>query len=145
MLFRSTGVSWVAVRGSGVQRDNRTVKVAPWGEASGPFTGAVLTRFLSAEHNNLITEAGPKLGTILPGRVCAGVEYPLVVEGAQDFALFRRTLPWDHAAGSLILREAGGEVRRWDGSNYEPGIAGEGILAATNPAIWEKVAKALLP
>ena len=41
--------------------------------------------------------------------------------GKQQFALFWRTLPWDHAPGVLLLREAGGVVRRLDGGAVPPG------------------------
>lgn len=38
----------------------------------------------------------------------AAHEYLDLVEGRVDFATFGRVLPWDHAAGVLIHREAGG-------------------------------------
>jgi fructose-1,6-bisphosphatase/inositol monophosphatase family enzyme len=30
------------------------------------------------------------------------------------------TKPWDHAAGTLMVAEAGGEARRFDGQLYSP-------------------------
>jgi fructose-1,6-bisphosphatase/inositol monophosphatase family enzyme len=104
----------------------------------------VLTRFLEDEHKKHIVEQSTGLGEVLPGLLCAGMEYPDIVTGKQDFALFRRTLPWDHAPGAFILREAGGVARRWDGTDYEPGFEGEGLLAAGDEETWERVASALL-
>jgi fructose-1,6-bisphosphatase/inositol monophosphatase family enzyme len=52
--------------------------------------------------------------------VCCGVDYPKLVEGAADYAVFRRAKPWDHAPGSLLLTEAGGFVGTFDGSPYRP-------------------------
>ena len=51
---------------------------------------------------------------------CCGVDYPKIVEGAADYALYRRPKPWDHAPGSLLLPETGGYVGSFDGSPYRP-------------------------
>ena len=84
------------------------------------------------------------LGEILPGSGCAGFEYPEIITGIQDFVLSRRTLPWDHAPGALILQEAGGIVRRWDGSEYQPGDGYEGVIATRDLHTWARVEQALL-
>ena len=39
--------------------------------------------------------------------VCCGVDYPKLVEGEADYALYHKSSPWDHAPGSLLLAEAG--------------------------------------
>jgi fructose-1,6-bisphosphatase/inositol monophosphatase family enzyme len=51
---------------------------------------------------------------------CCGVDYPKLVEGAADYALYRRPKPWDHAPGSLLLSETGGFVGSFDGTPYDP-------------------------
>jgi fructose-1,6-bisphosphatase/inositol monophosphatase family enzyme len=58
--------------------------------------------------------------------------------------MFRKLLPWDHAAGVLLHREAGGYARRFDGSHYHPSTIGGGLLLASDEASWEAVADALL-
>jgi fructose-1,6-bisphosphatase/inositol monophosphatase family enzyme len=73
------------------------------------------------------------------------VDYPRLVDGAQDFVLFHRTLPWDHAPGTLLLREAGGVARRPDGSRYRPADDGLGLLNAADEACWDTVRALLLP
>lgn len=52
--------------------------------------------------------------------MCAGFDYPRLVAGEQDFVLYQRTLPWDHAPGALLLTEAGGLARRPDGTPTGP-------------------------
>ncbi|MFW2830138.1 inositol monophosphatase family protein [Sphingomonas sp. ID0503] len=71
---------------------------------------------------------------------CAGEQYPRIVSGENDFAIFWRSHPWDHAPGSLFLTEAGGRIARWDGAPYRIGEKREGLLAAATPAIWDKAA-----
>ena len=56
---------------------------------------------------------------------------------------FWRTLPWDHAPGALLVREAGGVARRFDGSPYQPADEGNGLLSAVNEEAWRAVEDAL--
>lgn len=49
---------------------------------------------------------------------CAGQEYMAMAEGQIHYAVYNRALPWDHAAGCLLIEEAGGVARRLDGSRY---------------------------
>ena len=72
--------------------------------------------------------------------VCCGVDYPKVVEGAADYALYRRAKPWDHAPGSLLLTEAGGHVGTFDGSPYRPqGAPPVGLITAADRATYDVV------
>jgi fructose-1,6-bisphosphatase/inositol monophosphatase family enzyme len=65
---------------------------------------------------------------------CAGLEYLDILCGHVDFSLYRTTKPWDHAAGTLMLGEAGGGSVRFDGQPYTPPqpING-GLIAAAHP------------
>ena len=81
---------------------------------------------------------------LVPVPRCAAEHYPRVATGENDVALFRRTLVWDHAAGTLILNESGGRAARWDGSDFRVGDGGTGMLIATTPALWERAHAALL-
>ena len=136
--------AWVAERGSGTSVNGARMQVIERSRASGTLRGSVRTRFLDDEHRLFAEASGPGLGEILPGSGCAGVEYPELVSGLQDFVLFRRTLPWDHAPGALILQEAGGVARRWDGTDYAPGDGLEGLIASADLATWSIVEKTLL-
>jgi fructose-1,6-bisphosphatase/inositol monophosphatase family enzyme len=71
---------------------------------------------------------------------CAGAEYLEILAGRADFNLYRMTKPWDHAAGSLMLEEAGGEAQRLDGTPYTPAqpING-GLMAAIHPQTLAQV------
>jgi len=73
-----------------------------------------------------------RLGRLTTGR-CAGIDYLEILAGRADFCLYRTTKPWDHAAGALMLTEAGGDAVRFDGAPYGPAQAlTGGIIAASS-------------
>jgi fructose-1,6-bisphosphatase/inositol monophosphatase family enzyme len=74
---------------------------------------------------------------------CAAQEYRLLASGNIHFAYYRKLMPWDHLAGSLIYAEAGGFVRRADGSEYRPQDIDGGLIAATDPDSWQAIRNAL--
>ena len=75
---------------------------------------------------------------------CAAEQYPRVMLGTNDLALFWRTHVWDHAPGALIVQEAGGKVARFDDTPYDITQTGKGLLAAASPAMWDEAAAILL-
>jgi fructose-1,6-bisphosphatase/inositol monophosphatase family enzyme len=48
-------------------------------------------------------------------------------------------MPWDHAPGWLIHREAGGYSARLDGAPYTPTDTKGGIILAPDEECWEVV------
>lgn len=74
---------------------------------------------------------------------CAGEQYPRLILGQNDIALFERTQIWDHAPGALMLEEAGGRIARNDGADYRLDVPGKGAIAANSPEMWD-LAKAVL-
>ena len=71
---------------------------------------------------------------------CAGREYIEVLAGSYDFTLYRMTKPWDHAAGALMLEEAGGAAVRFNGSPFRPADRiDSGIIASPSKAVLEDV------
>ena len=83
--------------------------------------------------------------SVTNGHHCAGYEYPAVATDEQQFALFWRILPWDHAPGALIIREAGGAVLHLDGTPYHPTDSERGLLVAPNEDVWHTVRDTLFP
>ena len=77
---------------------------------------------------------------------CCGMEYLDIARGKLDFAHFRRLKPWDHAAGDLIIREAGGVAACVDGTRYRPGDTPiKGLLLARDQGCWDIVLDAIDP
>lgn len=102
-----------------------------------------MRRFLDPEARQVVEENESRFGDSTPRTTCAGVEYPRIIEGEADFLLFWRTLPWDHAAGALLLTEAGGIAVRPDSSPYRPDDTRVGLLAAADAATADAVLRGL--
>ncbi|BBK44287.1 inositol monophosphatase [Allostella vacuolata] len=143
MLQPEGDIMAAAERGAGATLDGVRIAVPADSPESATPTGAILTRFLPPEVRERIALGVGRLGPVLPGMRCAGTEYPAIAAGRQDYALFWRTEPWDHAPGALFLAEAGGRAARPDGSPYRPGDGRKGLLVARSPAVWDQVADAL--
>ena len=110
--------------------------------------GVVGGRFGERGRVHDILERGGHVGP-LHRVTCAGLEYFDLVEGRVDFAAFSRILPWDHAAGVLIHREAGGTSGFVDDRTAEPVAysvrrqAGL-LLHAPTTSSWSQLRGALL-
>ncbi len=66
----------------------------------------------------------------------AGHDYRTFASGHCHVVMFNKLMPWDHVPGTLIAEEAGGYVRKFDGSRYAPTDFGGGLLVATDPDSW---------
>lgn len=146
ILDPQTGRLTQARLGAGAWLDGQPITTDP---ATGPdatLKGAVLRRFLPEPVARQAASAQSRFAELTSGTGCAGADYPAVITGERDFILYWRTLPWDHAPGVLLVREAGGTAHRPDGSPYQPDQhARPGLLVARNPATWHQVRSALIP
>jgi len=70
---------------------------------------------------------------------CAAHDYLSLARGEKHFSLYRRLWPWDHAAGVLLLQEAGGYSARLDGADYRAADRVEGLLSATDLQSWNEI------
>ena len=76
---------------------------------------------------------------------CGGIDYILMARGAAHFKFSSASLPWDHAAGILILQEAGAAARFFDGSPYSVHVLDGHILIAPTEDSWDGLHRALAP
>jgi fructose-1,6-bisphosphatase/inositol monophosphatase family enzyme len=122
--------AYIAERGAGAWRNGRRLVRPP---LDGDLRGVTARR----------SWIGRALGTLQALEltwVCCGVDYPKLVQGAADYALYRQAKPWDHAPGSLLLAEAGGFVGTFDGSPYRPQLEPpSGLVAAADRATYDLV------
>lgn len=66
----------------------------------------------------------------------AGHDYRTFASGHCHCVMFNKLMPWDHVPGALIAEEAGGYVRKFDGSIYRPADFSGGLLLATDEESW---------
>jgi fructose-1,6-bisphosphatase/inositol monophosphatase family enzyme len=85
-----------------------------------------------------VAQASQRFASVRRGG-SAGRGYMRLAEGKIQLALFSRTLPWDHAAGVLIHREAGGHAAFLDGSPYSLQRLQGPLLMAPTPAAWNAI------
>lgn len=129
----------VAEAGAGAYLDGVRINTDSGSPPLSGLRGNVRSRYLPPDVREAVDRRAGLLGEALPGTGCAGREYPDVISGVQDFALFWRTLPWDHAAGVLFAHEAGGVARRLDGRPYLLTDPRPGLLVARNGDVWREV------
>lgn len=122
--------AYVAERGAGAWRDGVRLTRPPVGEEPRGVTSR--RRWLGQALGDL-----PALELTW---VCCGVDYPHLVQGAADYVVYAHPKPWDHAPGSLLLAESGGDLGTFDGEPYRPqGPAPRGLVAAGDRATYERV------
>jgi fructose-1,6-bisphosphatase/inositol monophosphatase family enzyme len=133
-----------AERGAGAFVDGQRLQTQHGSPGEAQLRGAVLKKYMPFALRQQVEQRIPRVQAALPGLRCAGAEYPAIARSEQDFAVFWRTLPWDHAPGALFLTEAGGMVARFDGSPYQPADDKTGLVIARNPDVWRDAVLALL-
>lgn len=134
-----TGRMCQATQNAGAFIDGNAVTARVSGAAI-PVAGISLLYVDPAQRDRLKDRAAGHFDMVDIPR-CAAEQYPRLVLGVNDIALFERTLPWDHAAGALFLNEAGGRVARTDGTPYRIGDTRKGMLGAASPAMWDRAAQ----
>lgn len=134
----------IAERGSGAFLNGARVKAPVTVRPADQLRGPSFSRHTPDTIRRGVESARTSIGQIMPGHNCAGYEYPAVVADEQQFVLFWRTLPWDHAPGVLFVEEAGGVAWHLDATPYLPGDTRPGLLIAQNQPTWETVRTTLL-
>lgn len=91
------------------------------------------------------TDVAEKFADVFTLRSC-GAEYLSLAAGECHFSHYRSLKPWDHMAGELIHREAGGFAACLDGAPYRAAAPGEGgLLLAPDDGSWNALADILRP
>lgn len=123
---------------SGRRCDLRVADAVPLGR----MTGAINWRHMPEPARSRMLASLPRFATSWDYRNAAH-EYRLLAQGFAHVAVFARMMPWDHAPGWLIHREAGGYSARMDGTPYTPTETHGGIILAPDRESWKEV-RALL-
>lgn len=133
----------VVERGGGCHLNDVPVHLTP-APPIDHMHGGILTKFLPDDLKGPAEDAKARFAEI-SATMCAGHEYLSILEGHKHFVLYYRTLPWDHAAGALMITEAGGHVARLDGTAYRPADDRKGLLETTDVETWRDVHDLVVP
>jgi fructose-1,6-bisphosphatase/inositol monophosphatase family enzyme len=134
----SGGGAWM-IANDGARRPLRVAAPAP----VKAMTGSISWRYLAEPLHSHVLHRLDRLASVMDYR-CAAHQYRMLAGGHCHVNLFGRLYPWDHAAGFLLHREAGGYARRFDGSDYHPSEINGGLLLAPDEASWHALADTLL-
>lgn len=137
----------LALRGEGAwlqradgRREDLRVGAAP---ALAEMAGLVSWTFFPGDERSRVPGRFPRVANASDYR-CAAHQYRLLCGGFYDFALYSKLMPWDHAAGWLLHREAGGYSACLDGTPYAATRHEGGLLCAPDRASWDLLRDALL-
>ena len=128
----------VVVDGEGAFNGDRRLRVAqpaPLGEMTGVFSRPrteATDRRAAADRLSASLAEHIKLG-------CIGLDYMRLTDGRAHVAisgLMGKLMPWDHAAGILMHREAGGYAAMIDGTAYAPTLSTGVLLVAPDRESW---------
>lgn len=140
ILDSLTGRFCHASAGGGAFIDGERIQSRPSG-LEPPIAAISLVFMDPAKREAIRTHIAPHYSLVDIPR-CAAEQYPRLALGQNDFSVFERTLPWDHAAGVLFLNEAGGKAARPDGSPYRVADWDRpGMIGASTPRLWDVLAE----
>lgn len=132
-----TGERWWAGRGRGAWKNGRRLRVSTVERPADALVGTGfpfkklewLDRYLDQLGRVLSATGGVRRGG------AAALDLCYLAEGRFDafWELFLN--PWDFAAGSLVIEEAGGVVEAFEGGPLE--LVPSGVAAANSPAMME--------
>jgi fructose-1,6-bisphosphatase/inositol monophosphatase family enzyme len=127
-------------KGQGVRLDDQPIRLETKGRPPSGYIGFKVRKEFDRQ---LSAGQRARLGG-LTSLNCAGREYIEILSGQREFSLYRRTKPWDHAAGALMVGEAGGQAERFDGTPYGPaGSMDGGIITAVSAGVLTEVREIL--
>jgi fructose-1,6-bisphosphatase/inositol monophosphatase family enzyme len=133
---------FLAERGLGAFRQG--VRIPPRAPSDDVLAGTASVRYMPEPGASALVQRAAA-HRHLPGVLCAAHEYTQIASGQKDYVHYFRLLPWDHAPGALIVREAGGVVRHPSGRDYDVLDGPESTLLAPDEPTWQRARLELFP
>lgn len=126
---------FLAERGQGAYFNGQ--RIAPRVPTTDVLVGTASFRYMPEEE---ATPLRPRVARHreVPAVICAAHEYTQLALGLKDYVHYYRLLPWDHAPGALIVREAGGVARHPDGREYDIFDQREHTLVSPDEPTWQR-------
>ncbi|WP_437319720.1 inositol monophosphatase family protein [Sorangium sp. So ce385] len=134
--------TFFAEQGAGAFLNGARFSAEPAAGAGAP-AGTIYARYMPSELRATVEARARGRLQEASDAGCSCIEYTRVARGDKDFCVYYRLLPWDHAPGALILREANGVAEHLDGTRYAPTSANQVTIVARSRDIADRVRRAL--
>jgi len=134
-----------AAAGEGAWEGSHRLRILSAPERPAELSGVLLSGYFGDKRlGQRVQDRRDRVKTLKSLRSAAH-EYLRLARAEMNFLLVTKLMPWDHAAGVLIHREAGGYSAYLDGGDYEPKRMKEsGMLLAPDRASWDALHRLLL-
>ncbi|XXX80245.1 inositol monophosphatase family protein [Sorangium sp. So ce134] len=142
ILLPARGQTFFAEQGAGAFLNGARLRAAPAAGAGVP-AGTIYGRYMPGELRATVEARARGRLEAASDAGSACIEYTRVAQGHKDFCVYYRLLPWDHAPGSLILREAGGVAEHLDGTSYAVTSKSQATIVARSRDIADRVRSVL--
>jgi fructose-1,6-bisphosphatase/inositol monophosphatase family enzyme len=119
------------------RRNQRPVTTSSGGQIA-DLSGFVPLFLIPEDKRAQAASVMPLFGRVWSLR-CACHEFRTLAQGEIDFVLFPKLTAWDHPAGVIVTRQAGGHVAMLDGTDYRGDLKSGYLLAASDEATWARV------
>ena len=139
------GMATVAEKGSGTRYQDKPVSVRSQITKPSDARGFLI----SYARDRLVKQYGHMdFFDTVAHYSCCGAEYEELARGDFDFCAYRTLKPWDHAPGTLLVRESGGYARyitKDRDNEYNANATAAGLLCASSEELWLEMNEILLP
>lgn len=137
------GILATARLGGGALCDGKRIRVDATGASTPARPRLALTHptYLSDDHRERLTPLRTDDFDVEES-TSAGLEYVDLARGEIDALVYTWEYPWDHAAGLLLVKEAGGVARTMKGTPFA--LAGNNalpLIVAGNPKLADKLSE----
>lgn len=147
ILAPVSGEIHMCERGAGVWRDRQGERV----RLPRPEVPAELADLVGILGRRAMTDARRALISSRAGSFaalrdvsCAGIDYPRLLSGEVQFAVYNKSEPWDHLPGLAMVGEQGFVFSKHDGSRYKPGDNVGGLVVAPTDEVAAAIRNQLL-
>ncbi len=135
---------FTASRGQGAQLNGRRMRVTAHSQLNGALVSTGMPPWISGQQHSIMAMISDVVqqGGILRRNGAAALDLSYVAAGRLDGFWETHLNPWDVAAGTLLVQEAGGLVGDYQGGH---GHLYQGQIVAANPKLFKILLQTLRP
>ena len=135
---------FTASRGQGAQLNDRRIRVTPCSQLNGAVVATGIPPWIAGQQQSIMAmlNAIVQQGGVLRRYGSAALDLSYVAAGRLDGFWETHLNPWDVAAGTLLIQEAGGLVGDYQGGHSH---LYQGQIVAANPKLFKLLLQTIRP